>query len=42
MIVPATLASIAVHCVHAYMRCIIRLSVKTGLIRTIGSDKDVE
>src|SRR5712692_2295428 len=29
MIVPATLASIAIHCVQAHTRCMNRLSVKT-------------
>src|SRR5260370_18624640 len=35
--VPATLASIAIHCVHAQIRCIIRLSESTDpLVRTFA------
>src|SRR5713101_1453334 len=37
MIVPATLASIAIHCVHAHTRCMNKLSVKTEpLVRTFA------
>src|SRR5713101_7740426 len=37
--VPATLASMAMHCVHAHTRCIRKLSVKTEpLVRTFAID----
>src|SRR5579885_1479785 len=37
MIVPATLASMAIHCVHAQIRCIVRLSLNTDpLVRTLA------
>src|SRR3989475_8043296 len=37
MIVPATLASIAIHCVHAHTRCMKMLSVRTlPLVRTFA------
>src|SRR6266700_7863333 len=39
MMVPATEASIAIHCVQAQMRCIIRLSVRTPpLVNTFAID----
>src|SRR6266702_8237914 len=39
MMVPATEASIAMHCVQAQMRCIIRLSVRTPpLVNTFAID----